>query len=103
MRLLDKRATLSRRRLLSSGGASLVAMTVMPGGVIVGTDSAWAATAQALQPETFATLVQMARDIYPHDRIADHFYAKVVESFDQAAAGSEDDKLVFEQGVAGLD
>ncbi|MBC6417165.1 MAG: gluconate 2-dehydrogenase subunit 3 family protein [Rhodospirillales bacterium] len=103
MRVLDKRVKLSRRRLLGSGGASLMAMTILPGGAIVGAGSAWAANAQALEPTTFATLVQMSRDIYPHDRLADGFYAKAVETFDRAAAASADDKTLFEAGVAGLD
>ena len=102
MRVLDKRLKVSRRGVLGAGTASLVAMTVMPGGMIVGADHAWAATATALKPETFATLVQMSRDTYPHDRLGDQFYAKAVQSFDQAAAKSEDDKALFENGVTGL-
>ncbi len=102
MRLVDKKTSLSRRRLLGTGGASLVAISILPGGMIVGANSAWAATAKALQPETFATLVQMSRDTYPHDRVADHFYAQVVETFDQAAADRAEDKQLFEEGVAGL-
>ncbi len=103
MRLVNKKSTLSRRRLLGTGGVSLMAITIMPGGLIVGADSAWAATAKALKPETFATLVQMSRDTYPHDRLADHFYAQVVETFDQAAADEAASKILFEDGVASLD
>ena len=32
------------------------------------------------------TLVQMARDIYPHDRLADRFYAVAVKDYDEKAA-----------------
>ena len=102
MRVLDKRLKVSRRGVLGAGTASLVAATVMPSGMIVGADSAWAASAKALKPETFATLVQMSRDTYPHDRVADKFYAKSVQAFDDAAAKSEDDKALFENGVTGL-
>ena len=70
MRVIDKRVKLSRRGVLSAGSASLVVMTVASSGMIVGADSAWAAMAKAVKPESFATLVQMARDIYPHDRLA---------------------------------
>ncbi len=103
MRTLDKRVKLSRRSVLGAGGASLMALSVLPTGMIVGPDSAWAVTAEALKPESFATLVQMSRDIYPHDRLADKFYAAAVQSFDAAAAASEDDKTLFENGVIGLD
>ncbi len=102
MRVIDKRLKVSRREVLGAGTASLVALTVMPGGVIIGADNAWAASAKALKPETFATLVQMSRDVYPHDRLADRFYAKAVAGFDDAAAKSADDKALFEDGVTGL-
>ncbi len=102
MRVLDKRVKLSRRGVLSAGSASLVVMSIASSGMIVGADSAWAAMAKAVKPESFATLVQMARDIYPHDRLADKYYAKVIEGLDGAAAKSDDDKTLLESGVADL-
>ena len=85
MRVMDKRPKITRRRVLGAGAASLVALTVIPGGIIVGAGNAWSATAKALKPNTFATLLQMVRDIYPHDHVADKHYAGVVSSFDDAA------------------
>lgn len=102
MRVMDKRPKITRRQILSTGTASLVAFTIMPGGMIVGAGNSWAATAKSLQPQTFATLVQMARDIYPHDFVADKFYASVVSGFDAAASKSSDDKKAFEDGVSQL-
>jgi len=98
--LLDKR--LSRRDLLKGGGGTLLAMTIMPGGMIVGVSNSWAATPEALLPETFAALVQACRDIYPHDRLVDSYYAKVVEGFDAAATNNAEEKDALEKGVAGL-
>lgn len=103
MRVLDKKIKISRRGLLESAGVSLVALSVLPSGMIVGADNSWAASATNLKSETFATLVQMSRDVYPHDRIGDKHYAKAVMAFDGAAGKSADDKKVFEDGVAGLD
>ncbi len=103
MHVMDKRPKVTRRRVLGAGAASLVALTVMPGGMIVGAGNAWAATAKALKPNTFATLLQMARDIYPHDHVADKHYAGVVFSFDDAATKGEADKVLFEDGVTALD
>ena len=102
MRVMDKRPKITRRQVLSTGTASLVAFTIMPGGMVVGAGNAWAAKAQSLKPETFATLVQMARDIYPHDFVSDKYYAGVVSGFDDAAAKSNDDKKAFEDGVSQL-
>ena len=45
-----------------------------------------------------ATLVQMARDIYPHDRVGDEYYAIAVKGYD-----TEDSKDMVAKGVAKLD
>ena len=103
MRVLDKRPKVSRRGFLGGSGITVVALSVLPGGIILGADSSWAATAKALKPETFATLVQMARDIYPHDRLGDSYYGKAVSGFDTQAESSADVKTMFEDGVAALD
>ena len=50
-----------------------------------------------------ATLVQMARDIYPHDRFGDELYALAVKGHDDKAATDAAFKLMLEDGVAGLD
>jgi hypothetical protein len=49
-----------------------------------------------------AALVQMARDIYPHDRVADKYYAIAVRSHDEKAAEDADYRALIEDGVAGL-
>jgi len=102
MDVLDKSPQVSRRGLLRFGGGSLVAVTVLPGGLLVGARNAWAETAKALKPRTFATLVQVSRDTYPHDQLADRFYVQAVGGFDGEAAQSAQTKALFEDGVAGL-
>lgn len=102
MTIQDKDRKLSRRNVLKSGGGVLVGMTILPGSLIIGAGHSWAAQVKSLKPETFATLVQMSRDTYPHDRIGDDIYAKAVMGFDAAAAKSKDDQTFFEQGVDSL-
>lgn len=88
---------LTRRELLSQ--ASLAGASFMVGsGFLAAKDAAWAMETKALAPETFATLVQMARDIYPHDHIADAHYVVAVKGYDtpEAAPG-------VEAGIAALD
>ena len=75
----------------------------MPAGVILGRNDAWAATAEALTPDSFATLVQMSRDIYPHEKLKDEVYAAAVSALDTAAKDSEELKAMLETGVADLD
>jgi hypothetical protein len=96
MRLIDKRVKISRRDMLKSGGAVAAAATVMPIGVVK-------AEPVALSKGSFATLVKMARDVYPHDKIADKYYAVVVESLDKAAKDDAALKTLLEDGVTELD
>lgn len=102
MKTTNSEQGISRRTLLKSGASALVAMTIMPTGMIIGAGRTWAASPAALQPATFASLVQICRDIYPHDQLVDAFYAKVVEGFDAGAADSAEQKAMLEDGVAGL-
>ena len=90
------RQGLSRRDLLArsmAAGASFV----VGSSFVAATDAAWAMETTALKPETMATLIQMARDIYPHDHLADEYYAIAVKGYDvpEAAEG-------VEAGIAGL-
>lgn len=88
---------MTRRDLLARGslfGASLV----IGQGFIAHTSEAWAAEVAHLKPQTFATLVQMARDIYPHDRLSDRYYAAAVKAHD-----TEDGAAAIETGIATLD
>ena len=71
-------------------GAALV---VGPG-FVMHSSEAWASEVSALQPATFATLVQMARDIFPHDGLADKYYAVAMKAHDTADA-----KGMIESGV----
>ncbi|MGL4320462.1 MAG: Twin-arginine translocation pathway signal [Paracoccaceae bacterium] len=92
----EKARSLTRRELLSRSIAA--GATFMVGaGFVAGRDAAWATEVAALKPETMATLVQMARDIYPHDRIADEFYVVAVKGYDTAEAAPE-----IEAGIAEL-
>jgi hypothetical protein len=94
---------LSRRTLIKSAGATLIVAAVTPAGLILGFDQAWSAAPEALKPETFATLVQMSRDIYPHDRLEDSYYAAAVSVLDSGAKADAALKTTLEDGVSGLD
>jgi len=100
---LDQRETVSRRDFLAaSGTTALGAAMVVGAGTLVVPSQGWGMEVKALKPETMATLIQMARDIYPHDRIADKYYAKAMKQHDEAAAGDADTRAMLEDGVADL-
>lgn len=87
---------LTRRQLIASGTALGAALIAGPG-FVLHSGEAWAAEVAHLKPETFATLVVMARDIYPHDRLADKHYATAMKAHDSAEASG-----MVEAGVADL-
>ncbi|MGL5139270.1 MAG: Twin-arginine translocation pathway signal [Beijerinckiaceae bacterium] len=81
--------TVDRRRFLA--GTTATAAVIISGGAVIHTNEAWGYAPTALKPETFKTLLTMARDIYPHDRLADRFYAVAMKSHDEKA--KKDDKV----------
>ncbi len=100
MRLIDKTPKISRRTLLRTGSMTAAAVAAVPTSAITG--KAWAAAPVAVSAESFATLVKMARDIYPHDKLGDQYYAKVMEGLDTAAKDDAAAKALLEEGVAAL-
>ena len=87
---------MTRRELLSR---SLVASSSFLVGAswVTSQSAAWAVEVTALQPETMATLVQMARDIYPHDHIPDDRYVVAVKGYD-----TPEQAPTVEAGIAAL-
>jgi hypothetical protein len=72
---------LTRRQLLSRTAAA-GALAIIGTGFIAAPDAAWAVEVTVIKPEEMAALLQMARDIYPHDKVADQFYAVAVKGYD---------------------
>jgi len=87
---------LTRRQLLSRASAA-GASFVVGAGFIAAPNAAWAMQTAALRPETMVSLVQMARDIYPQDQIADEFYVLAVKGYDTPDAAEH-----IEAGIAAL-
>ncbi len=88
---------MTRRELLSRSIAAGSAF-VVGAGFVAAPDAAWAIETRALKPETMATLIQMARDIYPHDRVGDEFYVIAVKGHDTPEAAP-----MIEAGILALD
>lgn len=87
---------LTRRALLAHAVVAGAAFSIGTG-FVASRDAAWALEVTNLKPETMATLIQMARDIYPHDRVADSFYAVAVKGYD-----TPEDAPAVEAGIAAL-
>ncbi|MFN6951566.1 MAG: Twin-arginine translocation pathway signal [Albidovulum sp.] len=93
----NERKGLTRRTLLMRSVAA-GSLTVIGAGFIAAPDAAWALEVSVISEHEMATLLQMARDIYPHDRIADQYYAIAVKGYD-----AEDKKAMVAEGIAALD
>lgn len=97
----DKKNGLSRRDLLKRG--SIGALLVISGSAVISPKNAWALETANLKPETMATLISLARDIYPHDQLADKYYALAVKGHDEMAGKDAVHKALIEDGIADLD
>jgi hypothetical protein len=99
------RKPISRRTFLrrSSELTLATAVSVTAAGALLNSSEAWALEVKSLKPDTMKTLLQLARDIYPHDRIADRFYAIAIKGHDERAAADEAHKALIEDGIADLD
>ena len=82
--------------------ASVAASVVLSSGALMNSSEAWALEVKALKAETARTLIQMALDIYPHDRIANKYYAVAIKGIDAKATGDAKLKALLEKGVADL-
>jgi hypothetical protein len=93
---------LSRRAFLKKGGTVGGLLIVTPTAVL-SPDRAWGMEPAALTPDEMATLIRMARDVYPHDHVPDRFYAIAVKSHDTQAAEDADYRAMMQAGLADLD
>ena len=88
---------LTRRALLKRSVAAGTAF-VVGSGYVASSSATWAMEVAHIKPSTMAALIQMARDIYPHDHVADEYYAVAVKGYD-----TEETAPVIEAGIAALD
>lgn len=99
-----RQAKLNRRHFLAGSSAIIAGSALMTtaGGMLIGPNAAWALTPQAVTAAEAATLVEMTRALYPHEKLDDAIYGKVVASLDEKAAKDPALKASLQSGVAEL-
>jgi hypothetical protein len=102
MREVDRRGKYSRRNFLQ-GAATAIPVVAVASSTGIGIEDAWATDATTLAPATLKTLVKVARDIYPHDLLADSYYITAIKPWDAKAAKDPAVKALLEDGVRRLD
>jgi hypothetical protein len=94
----------TRRDFLKTAGMTAFGTVAMGSGIFLfDPKGAWALTVENLTPRTMATLIQMARDTFPHDRLSDTVYAQAVAGYDGEAGTDAALKAMLEEGCAMLD
>lgn len=97
--LIDARGP-SRRAVLAGIGAA--GALVVTGAAVMNPGEAWGLEVANLKPDTMRTLIVLARDIYPHDRIPDRNYAIAMKVYETGASDPVQ-KAFVEEGIATLD
>lgn len=96
----SSRHTLDRRKFIAGVGTAAL---VISGAAVMHPGEAWGLEVKNLTPETMRTLIKLARDVYPHDRVADRFYAVAMKSYDEKSGSDPATRTLVETGVAALD
>ena len=87
----------SRRGFLRGGAATVAAVAVSgPNLLARGAETAGLTAAES------RALVKMTRDLFPHDRLDDSFYAKAVAPLEDEASKNADTRKLLAEGVAQL-
>ena len=100
-----RKAAMDRRRFLETSGqaaAGAAAIAAAGGAAVVAPELTWAAT-RIISPGQAASLMVMARHLFPHDALGDQYYAAAVEALDEKAAGDPALAAQLVDGVARLD
>jgi hypothetical protein len=92
-----------RREFIKRSGAAVAGLGVLSatGGLLAPSD-AWAQSMSCFSAAEATTLLQMARDTFPHDQLGDGPYLKVVEMFDGACSKDAGLASMMQDGVKSL-
>lgn len=100
----EAKPSLSRRGFIQRSALGVAAaIAITPAGALLNASEAWALDVKGLKPATMKTLILIARDIYPHDKVPDRFYAVAMKSYDEKAAADPAAKADIEAFVGALD
>ena len=102
MKLIDWANKLSRRGFLAGGAATIAAVAVSGTNLLADPQAASAADAVALNADESRTLLKFTRDLFPHDRLEDSFYAKSIAPLQDEAAKDAATRKLLAGGIAQL-
>lgn len=95
---------MNRRQFLETSGLAAAGVAaVASGSVLMAPDGAWALELSTLNAHEGKTLLAMTRQLYPHDDLADFYYAGVVGGLDAEAKDNAETAALLKSGVSDLD
>ena len=103
MRVLPKVVTVTRRGFLRGGALAVGAAAAGPAALAAAGDTRLAQDFPTLGAATAQTLLRMARDVFPHDKLADRYYIEAIQPFERAAASDAKQAALLRDGVRDLD
>jgi hypothetical protein len=95
-----KRREFLQKSAIVVAGAAAAASGVT---VVAHADTKWTSGLKTLSPHEGETLLKMSRQIYPHDKLDDTYYVKVVQDLDVEAGKKPETAKLLHDGVAQLD
>lgn len=103
MQSATEKEQLKRRAFLKGGGLAAVGVAVLPAcGLVTPVEQAYAQKFESLSESAGKTLVKMARDIFPHDKVPDSLYAAAISTYDKKVNQDAQLKSLLDTGVANL-
>ena len=101
MRIVDKSTRLNRRGFLKGSGLASIGISVMSASTLLTSSTeAFAQSFTVLGADAGKMLLVMARDIFPHDKLAEKYYMHAIEPYDAAASKDPALKKLLSDGIA---
>lgn len=101
MRIVDKSIRLNRRGFLKGSGLASIGITVLGASTLLTSSTeAFAQSFTVLGADAGKVLLVMARDIFPHDKLAEKYYMHAIEPYDAAASKDPALKKLLSDGIA---
>jgi hypothetical protein len=99
MKLLNWTRRFSRRGFLAGSAATVAAVAASGGSVLADAQAGPADDAHGVQTEKVRTLVKFTRDLFPHDRLDDSFYARAIIPLQEEAAKDPSTRRLLYGGI----
>ena len=104
MRRLPDRPLVDRRGFLGGGGLGAIGVVVAPvASLTMAPADLYAQTFNVLGADVGKTLIRIARDVFPHDKLTDKYYAAAVAPYETASGSDASVRSLITAGVAALD